>query len=90
MHYDVKMRTTIDISDALLRDLRSCAAARGRPFREIVEEALALGLAQQAKGGPTRRFRLTPHRLGLKAGFRGVSLSQLYDQIEAEEDASGR
>lgn len=84
------MRTTIDINDAILRDLREHAATRGRPFREIVEEALALGLAQQAKVGPGRRFSLSPHRLGLKAGFRGVSLNQLYDQIEAEREASGR
>lgn len=84
------MRTTVDISDALLRDLRARAAEGGRPFRDVLEEALALGLAQQAKGRPRRRFRLVPHRLGLKAGFRGMSLNQLYDQIEAEEDAAGR
>jgi hypothetical protein len=83
------MRTTIDINDALLRDLRARAAERGRPFREVVEEAIALGLAQQTRETPRPRFKLTPHRLGLKAGFRGMSLNQLYDQIEAEKDAAG-
>jgi len=80
------MRTTLDINDAILRDLRARAKARGRPFRECVEQALALGLAQQSKGEPKARFHVKPHPLGLKAGFRGVSLNQLYDQLEAEND----
>jgi len=78
------MRTTLDINDAILRDLRACAQERRRPFREVVEETLALGLAQQSKRPTKPRFVVTPHRLGLKPGFRGVSLNQLYDQIEAE------
>lgn len=81
------MRTTLDINDALLRDLRARAAEKRRPFREVVEETLAMGLAQQSKVSSRPRFKVTPHGLGLKPGFRGVSLNQLYDQMEAERDA---
>jgi hypothetical protein len=84
------MRTTLDIKDAILRDLRDRAAERRRPFREVVEEALTLGLAQQSQAQSRQRFTVTPHRAGLKPGFRGVSLNQLYDQLETEHDAGPR
>jgi hypothetical protein len=79
------MRTTIDISDATLRELRRRAKATGRPFREVVDESLKLGLARLSKPARGKRFRVKPHPLGLKPGFRGTSLNQMYDQIEAED-----
>jgi hypothetical protein len=82
------MRTTLGISDALLRELRRRAAVSGRPFRAVVEETLTCGLAVADKSGRTRRrFCVKPHALGLKPGFRGVSLNQIYDQVEAEAAA---
>ncbi len=81
------MRTTLGINDALLRELRRRANAAGRPFREVVEETLARGLAAGDKAARARAFRVRPHALGLKTGFRGVSLNQLYDQLEAESSA---
>jgi hypothetical protein len=85
MHQDVTMRTTVSISDAILRRLRERARQSGKPFRQVVEETLALGLARQSKSRETTRFRVQPHRLGLKPGFRSLSLNQLYDQLESEE-----
>lgn len=84
-HLDAKMRTTINISDALLRQLRERAAQSGRPVREILERSLELGLARLDTAPGRRKFRVRPHRLGMKPGFRGVSLNQLYDQIESEQ-----
>jgi hypothetical protein len=81
------MRTTLGINDALLRELRRRATAAGRPFRQVVEETLARGLAAADKPERSRAFRVRPHALGLKPGFRGVSLNQIYDQIEAEATA---
>jgi len=83
------MRTTIDINDATLKELRRRAKTTGRPFREVVEESLQLGLAQLSKPRRAQPFEVEPHALDLKPGFRGVSLNRLYDQIEAEEDARG-
>lgn len=78
------MRTTLSINDVTLNELRERAASSGRSFREVVELSLELGLAHLAKPPKRIRFRLRPHRLGMKPGFRGVSLNQLYDQIESE------
>ena len=86
--YDVNMRTTLNINDAILQELRERAQTQGRPFREVVEEALSLGLVQLSKTAQKKKqFTVKPHSLGLKSGFHAVSLNQLYDQLETEGTA---
>ena len=58
------------------------AAERKRPFREIVEETLQKGLAAQS--GTGKRVKLKAYPVGIKAPYLGMSLNQLYDQVEAE------
>lgn len=86
-HHDAIMRTTLNIADALLKELRERAAASGRPFRQVLEEAIAAGLAQRAGLRSRPKYRVKPHALRLKPGFRNLSLNQVFDQPEAEEDA---
>jgi hypothetical protein len=76
------MRTTIDINDALLTELRQRASKTGKPFKKVVEETLQLGLAGKSKA--VRKPRLATYPVGIKPAYRGVSLNQLYDQLEAE------
>lgn len=76
------MRTTIDINDALLKELRQRAADTGQPFRKVIEETLQIGLAGKAKAA--KKPRLATYPVGIKPAYRGVSLNQLYDQLEAE------
>jgi hypothetical protein len=84
------MRTTLSINDAILQQLRELARKSGKPFRQVVEETLAVGLTRKGKRKASPHFRVRPHSLGLKPGFGGVSLNQLYDQLEAEETLSHR
>lgn len=77
------MRTTIDISDALLRELRNQAASSNRPFRAIVEETLQRGLANLSGALPKRKIKITPHPVGIKAPYRAMSMNQLYDELES-------
>ena len=81
------MRTTLSINDALLDELRQRAAASRKPFRLVVEETLRLGLARNRVARTRAKFKVEPHPLHLKPGFRGISMNQLYDQIEAEDAA---
>lgn len=76
------MRTTINISDALLEELRERSRSLGRPLRQVAEDALRRGLSSEEP--PAREVRIKPFRLGLKPAYRGMSLNQLYDQLEAE------
>jgi len=84
------VRTTLSINDAILQQLRELARKSRKPFRQVVEETLALGLTRQGKRKASRDFRVRSHSLGLKPGFGGVRLNQLYDQLEAEETLSHR
>ncbi len=81
------MRTTININDAILKELKDSASANGRTFKQTLEETLAIGLANQSKKKVVRKFRVRAHSLKLKPGFRNQSLNQVYDQLEAEDDA---
>ncbi len=46
------MRTTLTIDDALLRQLRQKALDTGKPFKQVVNDTLRLGLTQTT--GPQR------------------------------------
>ena len=81
------MRTTINISDGLLAELRQIARQRKRPFRKVLEETLQRGLGSTGKPRPT--VRLITRRVGIKPAYLAQSMNQLFDQIEAEEDALG-
>jgi hypothetical protein len=78
------MRTTLDINDATLSELRKRASARGQSFRETVEETLRLGLSATALAGK-KKVKLKTYPVGIKSAYRGTSLNQLYDQLESED-----
>src|SRR5688572_19929521 len=82
--HDAIVRTTLNINDALLKELWARSAESGQPFRRVVEEVIAAGLAQRPVHRPRRTYRIRPHALRLKAAFRNLSLNQVYDQMEAE------
>lgn len=77
------MRTTLDIKDATMAELRARARVDDRPLEEVVEDILRIGLAVRRQHA--HPFRVQPLNPGIKPAFRDQSMSQLYDQIEAEE-----
>lgn len=76
------MRTTLNISDALLEELRERSQRTGRTLRQVTEDTLRRGLSSQ--DAPVEKVRITPFRVGIKPAYRGMSMNQLYDQLEAE------
>ncbi len=77
------MRTTLNISDATLAEVRALAAESNRPLREILEETLQRGLA--ANRSRRKRVKIEPANVGIKPAYQGMSMNQLYDQLEAED-----
>ncbi len=77
------MRTTINISDGILSELRERARLRKRPFREIVEETIQRGLANLPSSSE-KSVSVKTYRVGIKPAYQGLSMNQLYDQIESE------
>lgn len=76
------MRTTLNISDALLDELRVRAHESGRPMNATIEEVLRRGLA--AKASPRKATEAKTFKVGIKPAYLGMSMNQLYDQLEAE------
>lgn len=82
------MRTTVDINDAVLRELREIAARDRRAFRAVLEETLLRGLAETAS--QPRAVRIQPFPLGLRPAVAMQSLNQVYDQLEADDARAGQ
>jgi plasmid stability protein len=81
-HHDAFMRTTMNISDALLAELRSRANESGRPMNATIEEVLQRGLA--AESPQRKQTKVRTFRVGVKPAYLGMSMNQIYDQLEAE------
>ena len=72
------MKTTIELSDALLKAARKRARARGLTLRAIVEEGLRLVLRDEAKAKP---FRLR------RASFKGEGVVDATNEWGAVRDS---
>ena len=62
LKYDVYMRTTIDISDILMRELQDRAARDSTTLKEEVNRALEKGLGRGAAGRSP--WKLVTYRMG--------------------------
>ncbi len=76
------MRTTLTLDESLVRELKKRAAASGRPFKVVVNEALARGLATASR--PAKAYRLRTVALG--GTHEGVDLTKALRLAAALED----
>lgn len=74
------MKTTIELSDALLAEARRIAAREGVTMRTLIEQGLRHALAQHAQRGQFRLRKATFKGRGLSATAQGVSWDQLREQ----------
>ena len=58
------MRTTLTLDDDIARSLQEKAHATRRPFKDVVNEALALGLSVMDRPGEPVVYRVTPASMG--------------------------
>jgi hypothetical protein len=78
------MRTTLNINDALLDELKERARQEKRPMTKIIEETLRNGLST-SRSKPLKKRKIRTHAVGIKPAYRGMSMNQLYDQLESED-----
>ncbi|MBI3688234.1 MAG: ribbon-helix-helix protein, CopG family [Actinobacteria bacterium] len=78
------MRTTLTLDDDLAAQLRRLARETGRPFKQLVNEALRAGLmptsADRSETAPTPTFDL-----GLRPGIDLIRARHLATELEDEE-----
>jgi hypothetical protein len=77
------MRTTLTLDDDVAAKLRAEARRAGRPFRDIVNDALRRGLAART-GQPGREpFKIEPRDLGnVRPGLSLDNVADLIEQVE--------
>jgi hypothetical protein len=78
------MRTTLDLSDALLRGAKRRAAEEGRTLTSVIEEALREYLAPRRNGAKPFRLRVLTRRGRLLPGVDLSDRSALYDRMERD------
>jgi hypothetical protein len=78
------VRTTVDIQDDLLIELKRVAAERRRPLKELIEDAIRASL-QQGKAARRRKERpsvITFRGRGVKSGVNLDSMQELLDVMD--------
>lgn len=79
------MRTTLTLDDTLAKELKRRAAEEGRPFKEVVNQALARGLSPTPHR-PREPFRQRTYSLGsVQEGVDVTKALQLAAVLEDEE-----
>jgi predicted transcriptional regulator len=78
------MRTTIDIQDDLLIELKRLAAESNRTLKDLVEDAIraALALRRSEVTGATRQALITFGGKGVQRGVNLDSATELLDRME--------
>jgi hypothetical protein len=81
------MKTTIEISDALLMQARQLAVQRGASLRSLIEQGLRQVVAEKPPSTDLPLRRATFKGEGLQAEIRGASWDRLREM--AYEDHGG-
>jgi hypothetical protein len=78
------MRTTLTLDEQIAKALKNAAHRTGKPFKQVVNEALRAGLAARHASAKARRYRLKPAALGGVIG--NVDLHKALQLADALED----
>ena len=73
------MKTTVEISDALLEAAKKVAAYEGTTLRELIEAGLRQTLAHRKKPGKFKLRKGSFRGKGLQAALRGATWDRLRD-----------
>ena len=76
------MRTTLTLDEDVAAKLKAAARRSGRPFRDVVNEALRRGLAVE-RANKRVPFKVETRSLGgARPGLRFDSIADLLEQVE--------
>jgi hypothetical protein len=78
------MRTTLTLDDDVAAMLRDEMERSRRPFKQVVNQAIRLGL-RAGDSADRVPFRTRPHSFGFKPGVDLDRMNQLVDELEVDE-----
>ena len=80
-YHEVHLKTTIEISDPLLRQARKLAARQGITLRALVERGLRRVVAEAKPGAAFKLRRASFKGNGLQADLQGASWERLRELV---------
>ena len=81
------MKTTVEISDSLLREVRKLAAREGVTLRSLVERGLHHVISEKKHRAPFKLRRASFKGKGIQPEFRSASWDQVRDVIYEDRGA---
>jgi hypothetical protein len=79
------MRTTLTLDPDVAAKAKKGAAKLGKPFKEVINAALRIGLDQVLKPPAAKPYRTKPRALGLRRGFNYDNIGELVARAEGED-----
>ncbi len=81
------MRTTLTLDSDIAAKARRGAAKLRKPFKDVINEALRVGLDAVLAPPVAKPYRTQPRPLGLRRGFNYDNIAELLAQGEGEDHA---
>ena len=76
------VRTTLTLDEDVAASLKAESRRSGRPYREIVNEFLRIGLSARRSPPPSHPFRVRAKPMGLRPGLALENIGDLLEQLE--------
>jgi len=78
------MRTTLTLDPDVAAKAKQGAAKLGKPFKEIVNDALRIGLDKIMRPPPCKPYHTKPRPMGLRRGLSYDNVGELLALAEGE------
>lgn len=79
------MRTTLTLDPDVAAKAKEGAAKLGKPFKEVINAALRLGLEQVLRPPASKPYRTRARPLGLRRGLNYDNIGELLARAEGED-----
>jgi hypothetical protein len=84
------VRTTLTLDNDVAAKLRAEVRRSGRPFKQIVNQTLRLGLSFRNQYKSLPPFKVKSYDLGLRPGFSYDNIGDLLERLDQIEEGSRR
>ena len=81
------MRTTLTLDPDVAAKAKKGAARLHKPFKEIINAALRVGLDEILSPPAAKPYRTKPRLMGLRRGFSYDNISELIASAEGEDQS---
>lgn len=76
------MRTTLTLDDDVANKLAELSRRTGKPFKQIVNDAIRMGLAVEKRSKKLPPFKVEAWDMGLRSEFNFDKVEDVFDAVE--------